>query len=79
MLRNSIDQEKDTRHAGLFSEILATMFRHSDPFGNAWVEVSDSQEIILRSRYVDVDDGRTYEIKQTMNLYVTANDLGKRQ
>ena len=69
-IRNSIEQETQNRHAGLFSELLAVLYQHSDPFGHQWVEVVGSQEIRLHSRYVA--EGRTYSLTQTVSLEVRA-------
>lgn len=67
---NSIEQEQENRHAGLFSELLAQMYRHSDPFGHSWVEVVHSQQIRLHTRYVTKED--TYSLTQTVSLDVQA-------
>lgn len=65
-ITNTIEQEEQDRHSGLFAEFLAQMYKHSDPFGNQWVEVISSVELRLHTRYTVI--GRTYEITQTMIL-----------
>jgi len=73
--RNSADQETDTRHGQLFSELMAQIYRHSDPFGNAWVEVVHGQEIRLHTRYQY--EGETYEITHTMLLCTVVGPLSE--
>jgi len=77
MVQNTIVQEQENRHTGLLSELLAVMYRFSDPFGHRWVEVVHSRKIKLHSRYVD--GGRTYEITQTMTLDCDAVPLEEKR
>lgn len=69
-MTNTVRQETDTRHAGLFSDLLAEMFKRADPFGHQWVEVIGGDEVRLHSRYTH--DGTVHEITQTMRLETRA-------
>lgn len=69
-ITNTIEQEQENRHAYLYSDFLATMYRKSDPFGHQWVEVVDSREIRFHSRYYTTEG--PYEIIQTMILETRA-------
>lgn len=69
-IKNTLDQEMQTRHALLFSEILGVLNRRADPFGHAWVEVINDGMLQAHSRYVE--DGQTYEITQTVRVMYRA-------
>jgi len=76
-VRNTVGQEAETRHAGLFSELLAVVYKHSDPFGHAWVEVDHSRQITLHTRYVE--EGKWWEITQKVALDITAAPLAEQR
>lgn len=65
-LRNAIGQEVDTRNALLAFDILGVLIKRADPFGNAWIEMVDSEELRVHSRYSD--RGQAYQITQTIRL-----------
>ena len=85
-IKNSIAQEMINRDALLYSDILSILLRRADPFGNAWVEIvngeevprsEDSPPLELRVHTRYTKDGQADEITQIFQLDCQYTPIGR--